>query len=109
MIVCEPMTAVRVEAPVESGRGISGVILAAGGRIIGQHSAGELTTIVALIQAGRVHEVQNRIPGLTGGEGVFETSFAGYHPVTQDPPPTRRRTRPDPFRRDVYLAAVGRG
>jgi ribosomal protection tetracycline resistance protein len=109
VIVCEPMTALRIEAPVDSGRGIAGVVLGANGRILGQHSAGERTTIVALVQAGRVHEVQNRIPGLTGGEGVFEASFAGYHPVTSDPPPHRRRTRPNPFQRDRYLAAVGRG
>ena len=108
VVVCEPMTALRVEAPTDSGRGIAGVIVSAGGRILGQHSAGERTTIVALVQAGRVHEVQNRIPGLTGGEGVLETSFAGYHPVSTDPPPTRRRTRPDPFNRVRYLAALGR-
>ena len=109
VVVCEPMTAIRMEAPVESGRGIAGVVLGAGGRILGQHSAGERTTIVAMVQAGRVHEVQNRIPGLTGGEGIFEASFAGYHPVASDPPPSRRRTRPNPFQRDRYLAAVGRG
>jgi ribosomal protection tetracycline resistance protein len=108
VVVCEPMTAIRMEAPVDSGRGIAGVVMGAGGRILGQHSAGERTTIVAMVQAGRVHEVQNRIPGLTGGEGIFESSFAGYHPVTADPPPTRRRTRPNPFQRDRYLAAVGR-
>ena len=109
VVVCEPMTAVRVEAPVDSGKGISGVVLGVGGRILGQHSAGERTTIVALVQAGRSHEVQNRIPGLTGGEGVFEASFAGYHPVTSDPPPRRRRTKPNPFQRDQYLQVVGRG
>ncbi len=108
VVVCEPMTTIRMEAPVESGRGIAGVVLGAGGRILGQHAAGERTTIVAMVQAGRVHEVQNRIPGLTGGEGLFEASFAGYHPVATDPPPHRRRTRPNPFQRDRYLAAVGR-
>ena len=109
VVVCEPMTALRIEAPVDSGRGIAGVIVSSGGRILGQHSAGDRTTIVAFIQAGRVHEVQNRIPGLTGGEGVLEASFAGYHPVQVYPPPSRRRTKPNPFQRDRYLAAVGRG
>ena len=108
VVVCEPMTAVRVEAPVTAGRGIAGVVLGSGGRILGQHAAGERTTIVALVQAGRVHEVQGRIPGLTGGEGVVETSFAGYHPVAADPPPSRRRTTPNPFNRVQYLAAFGR-
>ena len=107
-IVCEPMTAMRVDSPVEAGRGITSVILSTGGRVLGQHSTDTRTTIVALVQAGRVHEVQARIPGLTGGEGVLESSFAGYHPVTSDPPPSRRRTRADPFNRTAYLAALGR-
>src|SRR6185437_8059633 len=34
VVVCEPMTAVRVEAQVEAGRGIAGVILSSGGRIL---------------------------------------------------------------------------
>ncbi|HET8784806.1 MAG TPA: hypothetical protein VFM38_04170, partial [Candidatus Limnocylindrales bacterium] len=91
VVVCEPMTSLRIDAPVESGKGIAGVILGAGGRILGQHSVDSRTTIVAFVQAGRVHEVQNRIPGLTGGEGVLESQFAGFHPVTVDPPPERRR------------------
>ncbi|HET7182744.1 MAG TPA: hypothetical protein VFI15_10970, partial [Candidatus Limnocylindrales bacterium] len=73
VVVCEPMTSLRIEAPVESGKGITGVILGAGGRILGQHSGAAKTTIVAFVQAGRVHEVQNRIPGLTGGEGIVES------------------------------------
>jgi hypothetical protein len=28
--------------------------------------------------------------------------------VTSDPPPRRRRTLPNPYQRDRYLAAVGR-
>jgi ribosomal protection tetracycline resistance protein len=108
VVVCEPMTALRIDAPAESGRGIAGVILSCGGRILGQHSNDARTTIVALVQAGRVHEVQARIPGLTGGEGVVETSFAGYHPVTTEPPPSRRRTLPNPFNRTQYLASFGR-
>ena len=89
VVVCEPMTSLRIEAPVESGKGIVGVVLNAGGRILGQHSTDSRTTIVAFVQAGRVHEVQNRMPGLTGGEGIVETQFAGFHPVTVDPPPSR--------------------
>jgi ribosomal protection tetracycline resistance protein len=108
VVVCEPMTSVRVEGPAASGRGIGSLILNVGGRILGQHTEGGRTTIVAFVQAGRAYEVQNRIPGLTGGEGVFETSFGGYHPVTAEPPPGRRRTLPNPFNRQLYLAALGR-
>jgi ribosomal protection tetracycline resistance protein len=91
-IVCEPMTAVRIDAPSASGSGIVHVLLTTGSRILGQFSAADRTTITALVQAARVHEVQNRLPGLTGGEGVLEASFGGYHAVIADPPPARRRT-----------------
>jgi predicted membrane GTPase involved in stress response len=35
--------------------------------------------------------LQRQLPALTGGEGVLESSFAGYQPVSGDQP-TRRRT-----------------
>jgi ribosomal protection tetracycline resistance protein len=107
VVVCEPMTAVRIESPADTGGGIVPLLLELGARILGQHT-GQRTTIVALVQAGRVHEVQNRLPGLTGGEGVIETSFGGYVPVSSDPPPSRRRSRPNPFDRETYLASLGR-
>ena len=46
-------------------------------------------------------------PGLTGGEGVLESEFAGYQPVTGEPP-IRKRATPDPRNLDEYLARVGR-
>ncbi|HEY2888412.1 MAG TPA: translation factor GTPase family protein [Candidatus Limnocylindrales bacterium] len=104
-VVCEPMTALRIDCPADSGGRIVPLILGLGGRVLGQHTA-ERTTIVALVQSGRVHEVQNRLPGLTGGEGVLEPTFGGYLPVASEPPPKRRRTRADPFSREGYLAAL---
>jgi ribosomal protection tetracycline resistance protein len=52
VVVCEPMTALRIESPATAGRGIAGVVLSSGGRILGQHAAGDRATIVALVQAG---------------------------------------------------------
>jgi hypothetical protein len=31
-------------------------------------------------------ELHRLLPGSTGGEGVFESDFAGYRPVTGKPP-----------------------
>jgi len=52
----------------------------------------ELSLIEALVPAARVNDVQRKLPGLTGGEGVLESAFAGYEPVVGEPParPTRR-------------------
>lgn len=54
-----------------------------------------------------LHELQRRLPTLTAGEGVLESRFAGNEPV-MGPPPTRRRTTPDPRNREEYLMSLGR-
>jgi ribosomal protection tetracycline resistance protein len=42
------------------------------------------------LPATQAQELQQQLPGLTGGEGVLDSTFAGYQPVSGDPP-TRRR------------------
>ena len=43
-------------------------------------------TIEALVPAARVERVQLELPGLTHGEGVLESSFAGYRPAVRAVP-----------------------
>ena len=40
----------------------------------------------ATLPASRVQELRRQLPGLTGGEGVIDSEFAGYQPVTGEPP-----------------------
>jgi ribosomal protection tetracycline resistance protein len=47
------------------------------------------------------------LPGLTGGEGVLESSFAGYQPVSGDQP-TRRRTTANPLNLGEYVMHLAR-
>ncbi|MFE7614894.1 GTP-binding protein [Streptomyces sp. NPDC057496] len=54
------------------------------------------------IPAARVHELQQRLPSLTSGEGVLESGFERYRPVV-GPPPDRPRTDHDPLNRKEYL------
>ena len=63
---------------------------------------GTLSTIETVLPAARAQDLQRQLPGLTGGEGVLESSFAGYQPVSGDQP-TRRRTTPNPLNRAEYL------
>jgi ribosomal protection tetracycline resistance protein len=63
-----------------------------------------LETVLA---ASRVQDLRRQLPGLTGGEGVLDSEFAGYEPVTGDPP-IRRRLTPDPRNLQEYIARVGR-
>jgi ribosomal protection tetracycline resistance protein len=54
---------------------------------------GELSLLEATLPASRVQELRRQLPGLTGGEGVLETEFAGYQPVTGEPPVRRVTAR----------------
>ena len=66
-----------------------------------------LAVIGIVLASTQVHDLQRQLPALTGGTGVLESSFAGYQPVTGDPP-TRRRTTPNPLNRREYLLRVTR-
>jgi ribosomal protection tetracycline resistance protein len=59
------------------------------------------------IPAGRVHELQQQVPGLTRGEGVLECAFKRYQPV-RGIIPTRRRSDDNPLDRKEYLLHVMR-
>jgi len=39
---------------------------------------GELATVETILPATRVQELRRQLAGLTHGEGVLETTFAGY-------------------------------
>jgi ribosomal protection tetracycline resistance protein len=48
---------------------------------------GKLSTIDAVLPAARADDLQRQLPALTGGEGVVESSFVGYQPVSGDQRP----------------------
>ena len=57
--------------------------------------------------AALADDLQRQLPGLTGGEGVLESSFAGYQPVSGDPP-TRRRTTANPLNLAEYKMSLAK-
>jgi ribosomal protection tetracycline resistance protein len=105
--VCEPVFRIAAEVPTQT----IGVMLAALGRLgaggATPSARGELSVLEATLPASRVQELRRRLPRLTGGEGVLDSEFAGYQPVSGEPP-TRRRLTPDPRKLEEYLAQVGR-
>ncbi|HEU5245403.1 MAG TPA: translation factor GTPase family protein [Gaiellaceae bacterium] len=105
--VCEPVFRVSAEVPTAT----IGPMLAALGRLSAgaatPSARGELTVLEATLPASHVQELRRRLPGLTGGEGVLDAEFAGYQPVTGEPP-VRKRSRPDPRNLEEYLAQIGR-
>jgi ribosomal protection tetracycline resistance protein len=100
--VCEPMVRVSLDIPAET----TGPVLAAVARLGGTAGTpvlrADLAAIQTLLPAARAQGLQRQLPGLTSGEGVAETSFGGYRPVT-GPPPARRRTLADPLNREEYM------
>jgi ribosomal protection tetracycline resistance protein len=67
----------------------------------------QFSMIETVLPAARVQDLQRQLPGLTGGEGVLDSSFAGYQQVSGDQP-TRRRTTANPLNRGEYLQRVRR-
>ena len=86
VVVCEPVMQVRLEIPADA----VGAVFAAAARL---GAALEQPTFVrgaALVEgelvAVRVADLQRVLPGLTRGEGVVESSFAGYRPAVSARP-----------------------
>ena len=60
------------------------------------------------IPAARVHELRQRLPALTRGEGVLDCAFGRYEPV-DGAVPVRPRSDNNPLNRDEYLLRLTRG
>jgi ribosomal protection tetracycline resistance protein len=65
----------------------------------------EETIITGVIPSATVRLFEQKLPGLSAGEGVFASEFCGYAPVT-GAPPRRPRTDFNPLNRKQYLALV---
>jgi ribosomal protection tetracycline resistance protein len=106
-VVCEPMLRVRLETPTAAlGAVLPGLVKLGGAGETPVH-LGDLSVVEAVVPATRLQELRRELPGLTGGEGVLESEFAGYEPVAGEPP-ARRRTRPNPLNREEYLLLLAR-
>ena len=105
--VCEPIHRFRLDAPVDA----LGPVLRDLTRLHAiprtQATDDASCTLTGDIPAARVHELRQRLPTLTGGEGVVEFAFDRYEPVS-GPPPTRPRLDDNPLDRDEYLRRLAR-
>jgi ribosomal protection tetracycline resistance protein len=103
--VCEPMSHARIDAPATSMGAVLSMLAQHGAAVQAQSIRGEDIRIEAELPAASVRALQRRLPAVTNGDGVLESTFAGYQPVRGEPP-TRRRTTPNPLNRQEYLAAL---
>ena len=106
-VVCEPTVRASLDLPADAIGAVMPALGRLGGSVETPSVRGNLATIEAVLSAGREHELRRRLAGLTRGEGVLESSFEGYEPVTGDPP-RRRRTTPNPLNRQEYLMHLAR-
>ena len=66
---------------------------------------GDLATVETVLSILAAQDLQRQLSSLTSGEGVLETTFLGYEPVSGDPP-TRRRTTVNALNREEYMLHV---
>ncbi|MDQ3875604.1 MAG: TetM/TetW/TetO/TetS family tetracycline resistance ribosomal protection protein [Actinomycetota bacterium] len=106
-VVCEPMARLRLEIPTASLGAVLPAVARLGAAIEAPSLHGDLSVVEAVLPSARVRDLERQLPGLTGGEGVLESSFAGYQPVSGNQP-TRPRTTPNPLNFDEYLMHLAR-
>jgi ribosomal protection tetracycline resistance protein len=104
-VVHEPLHRFRLEFPAGTYGTLLPVLVRLGG-VPGQPDLrGPVGVLEGEIPAARVHELQQRLPGLTSGEGVVENTFNRYAPV-RGPAPSRPRWDANPLDRKEYLLRV---
>jgi ribosomal protection tetracycline resistance protein len=103
--VHEPMHHFRLEIPTDTARSVLAALARL--RAIPQVPAlgSETSVLEGEIPAAAVYQLEQQLPGLSRGEGVLESSFDRYQPVT-GPIPDRPRTDNDPLNRRDYLLHV---
>jgi ribosomal protection tetracycline resistance protein len=107
--VYEPVHGFRIEAPAEALGLILPALARAGAVPRAQSLRGSSSLLEGDIPAARVHDLQQQLPGLTGGEGVLEAAFDRYEP-TRNGVPDRPRSDKNPLSREEYLLHIaGRG
>lgn len=106
-VVCAPFNSFRIDAPADSMVSLMTVLSKDGAVISSTSVADGQVRIEGSIAASKVHGIQQRIPGLTSGLGVMESTLERYGPAPS-PSPTRPRVGPNPFNREEYLHRVRR-
>ncbi|MGW0836241.1 GTP-binding protein [Streptomyces prunicolor] len=106
--VYEPMHRFRVEAPADTLGGLLPVLAALRAVPRTTETQGPLCVLEGVVPAAQVHGLERQLPGLTRGEGEWESGFDHYAPVAHGIVPERARTDHNPLNRKEYLLNVTR-
>src|SRR5205823_9812735 len=110
-VVCEPTVRVSLEIPTETVGAVMSALTRVGGTAETLSMPAALSTVIALLPVTRADDLKRQLPGLTRGEGVLHSSFAGYQPVSGEQPRRRRPTEATGVELDEvrHIAAHARG
>ncbi|MFC7546996.1 GTP-binding protein [Plantactinospora sp. GCM10030261] len=103
--VHEPVHRFRLELPTESFAAVMPVLVRLGGTVDETELRGSGYLLTGDLPAARVHDLEQRLPALTSGEGTLESTFDHYQPV-RGPAPERERWDHNPLNRKEYLLHV---
>jgi ribosomal protection tetracycline resistance protein len=107
-VVCEPVARLSLEVPEDTAGGVGQVLGRLHIRVRGAHRSGGIARIQAISPLAAVRDVQAALPGLTRGDGVVDSEFAGFEPIVGTEPPRRRRTTPNALDVVEYMAQLAR-
>jgi ribosomal protection tetracycline resistance protein len=88
-VVCEPTLHVVLEIPADTIGAVIAAVARLGGVVETPSLRGDLAVVETVLPEGRARDLQRQLSGLTRGEGVLESAFAGYEPVIGEPPSRR--------------------
>jgi ribosomal protection tetracycline resistance protein len=77
-VVCEPWDRVELEISTDALSPVLAAVVRCGGLPDEPEVRGESTVVTALVPSARVRQVEQRLPGITGGSGVLTSRFDGY-------------------------------
>ena len=85
-VVCEPMARTRLDIPADRLGAVLSSLARIGAEVSAPETHGDQAVVEAVLPSAAVHTIQRQLPGLTGGEGVADTSFVGYRRVRDSSP-----------------------
>jgi ribosomal protection tetracycline resistance protein len=103
--VREPVEELELEIPEQTFGAVCGALVHARATIRHVAPEGASHRVICEIPTAELRSIEQQLPRLTGGDGGWVSSFAGYAPVPGDAP-TRPRIGPNPLNRAHYLAEV---
>ena len=105
--VCEPMYRFELEIPADTYGATAPLLARLGATLRSSTIRDSAYELQGELPAARVNELRQRLPAASRGEGVLETSFNCYRPVSGDIP-VRPRSDHNPLNRKEYLLHVVR-